>query len=182
VVRRLTRGLFFSVQAFSNLKHQIRSLAFASCSGRLGSILPPQTLKHIPSDFPEIYSAHPDSVKFRSCLIMGIISQILCRRVFDPFLFTLSSHHDDANRILQEKSRKLRQTSPKREATWRQQTLHAAYTAPQAKETVNQVAANIVTEIVEAVEPLADLSKRKELVVAVRKIVKTAAEAWRYTR
>ena len=113
---------------------------------------------------------------------MSTITRFLCVRIFDPFLFTLGRRHQEANDFLGEMSSRLQKASPRREAAWRQRLLYAAYTSPSAKQSVNNVAASIVKDIVEAVEGLSERSDRQAMITRIRQIVKLAAETWRYAR
>lgn len=79
-------------------------------------------------------------------------------------------------------SDQLRKKSTRREALWRQRTLHAAYTVSSAKQSINKIAASIVDEIVEAIKHFANPTHWKQVTLAVQNIVKTAAETWRYAR
>ena len=79
-------------------------------------------------------------------------------------------------------SQQLRHKSTRREASWRQQTLHAAYTATGAKQAVNRVAAGIVQEIKDEIEYLTCPNEQDQVQVAIQRIVKLAAETWRYAR
>ena len=170
-----------SVQAFAELRQQIRDLATNSRSDTLDHPLPEDLMKHIPSDFPIFLLTNNDSIDYGACLIMSVTSSILQIRIFEPFLLTLRKDHREATGLLQT-SRKLHQASPREEAAWRQQTLRAAYTSPYARETVNNVAASIVDQIISTIDVLIDVKRRKELLNLIRKIVKTAAESWRYAR
>jgi hypothetical protein len=76
----------------------------------------------------------------------------------------------------------IRRKSVRREALWRQQTLRAAYTTSDAKQSINVVAAVIVDEIVDHIRHFADPKHLDSLLVGVRKIVKLAAETWRLAR
>lgn len=76
----------------------------------------------------------------------------------------------------------LRKKSTRREALWRQRTLHAAYTISSAKQSINKIAAFIVDEVVEAIKYFSNPTRWEQVTVAVRRIVKTAAETWRYAR
>jgi len=76
----------------------------------------------------------------------------------------------------------IRRKSVRREALWRQQTLRAAYTTSDAKQSINVVAAVIVDEIVDHIRHFADPKQLDSLLLGVRKIVKLAAETWRLAR
>lgn len=76
----------------------------------------------------------------------------------------------------------IRRKSVRREAFWRQQTLKAAYTTSDAKQSINVVAAVIVDEIIDHIKHFADPKQLDALLTGVRKIVKLAAETWRHAR
>lgn len=76
----------------------------------------------------------------------------------------------------------IRRKSVRREAFWRQQTLKAAYTTSDAKQSINVAAAVIVDEIVDHIKHFADPKHLDSLLTGVRKIVKLAAETWRHAR
>lgn len=76
----------------------------------------------------------------------------------------------------------LRKKSTRREALWRQRTLHAAYTISSAKQSINKIAAYIVDEVVDAIKYFTNHHRWEQVTVAVRRIIKTAAETWRYAR
>lgn len=68
------------------------------------------------------------------------------------------------------------------EAFWRQQTLKAAYTTSDAKQSINVAAAVLVDEIIDQVKHFTDPKHLDSLLTGVRKIVKLAAETWRHAR
>lgn len=76
----------------------------------------------------------------------------------------------------------IRRKSVRREAFWRQQTLKAAYTTSDAKQSINVVAAVIVDEIVDHIKHFADPKQLDALLSSIRRIVKLAAETWRHAR
>ena len=84
--------------------------------------------------------------------------------------------------MLKEVSQSLSKKGAEKEAMWRQQISHAAYTAPNAQQCVNKTAAGIVEDILEIMDSLMHIEERSKLVAAVRNIVKVAAETWRYAR
>ena len=110
------------------------------------------------------------------------ISAIITRRIFEPFLFVLSGRLRPADELFVEMSQNLKRKSIRREALWRQRTLHAAFTAASAKQSINRIATRIVDEIIDAVKPFAQRARWQHVTAAVRHIVKTAAETWRYAR
>lgn len=124
----------------------------------------------------------PASRELRSAYIQHVISKTLNYRIFQPFLFTLGRRYDNADIFFQMLSMDIRRKSVRREAFWRQQTLKAAYTAPDAKHSINMTASVIVDEIVDHIKHFADPTQLDPLVMGVRKIVKLAAETWRHAR
>lgn len=110
------------------------------------------------------------------------ISDLITRRIFQPFLFVLNSRHDSVDYLFQDWSETMKEKSTKREALWRQRTLQAAYSASSAKKAINKTATTIVAEVVEAIRHFAHPTQQQNLSVAVRRVVKTAAETWRYAR
>lgn len=124
----------------------------------------------------------PASRELRSAYIQHFISKTLTYRIFQPFLFTLGRRYDKADTFFQMLSMDIRRKSVRREAFWRQQTLKAAYTTSDAKQSINVVAAVIVDEIVDHVKHFADPKKLDALLNGIRKIVKLAAETWRHAR
>ena len=97
-------------------------------------------------------------------------------------MFVLSGRLRSADALFFEMSRNLKSKSTRREASWRQRTLHAAYTAAGAKQTINNIANSIIHEIMDAIRYFTDRAKWQHVTLAVRRIVKTAAETWRYAR
>lgn len=110
------------------------------------------------------------------------MSKTITYRVFQPFLFTLGRRYDKADTFLQMLSMDIRRKSVRREAFWRQQTLKAAYTTSDAKQSINVAAAVIVDEIIDQIKHFADPKQLDSLLTGVRKIVKLAAETWRHAR
>lgn len=134
---------------------------------------------------PEIPSFMDDSFaasKIRSCYMQYTISSILLFRIFQPFLFTLGRRYGGVNTFLQSLSNHISRKSERREACWRQTTLRAAYTVSQAKEAINVVASVIVDEIIDEVKQFAHHSQWPALTIGIQRIVKTAAEVWRFAR
>ncbi|KAI9761928.1 MAG: hypothetical protein M4579_000711 [Chaenotheca gracillima] len=76
----------------------------------------------------------------------------------------------------------LRKKSAAREASWRQNTLYAAYTASTAKRATNAMAGAAVDEIVRQIKHFSSPGNFDAINEAVRGIVKKAAETWRYAR
>ncbi|KAL8679648.1 MAG: hypothetical protein Q9186_004109 [Xanthomendoza sp. 1 TL-2023] len=120
----------------------------------------------------------PASAQLRVAYVQSVISSIISRRIFQPFLFT----YDHFDSLFNEWGECLRGKSTKREAIWRQRTLHAAFSCPSSKQRINTFAATVVDEVVAAIKPFADRRQREPMTAAVRKVVKTAAETWRLAR
>jgi hypothetical protein len=114
--------------------------------------------------------------------VQHIVSRTLNYRIFQPFLFTLGRRHDKADTFFQMLSMDIRRKSVCCEAFWRQQTLKAAYTTSDAKQSINVAAAVLVDEIMDQVKHFADPRHLDSLLTDVRKIVKLAAETWRHAR
>ena len=124
----------------------------------------------------------PVATELRACYIQHVISGILLVRIFQPFLFTLGRRYGGVDTFLQSLSTDIRRKSERREAAWRQTTLRAAYTVSKAKEAINVVAAVIVDEIVGEIKLFAHHSCWPAITAGVQRIVKTAAEVWRFAR
>jgi hypothetical protein len=79
-------------------------------------------------------------------------------------------------------SHHIRDKSTRKEAIWRQQTLLAAFTSSGAKQRINTAAGTVVEEIVGAIKNFADPREEEGIKIAVKRIVKLAAETWRFAR
>lgn len=79
-------------------------------------------------------------------------------------------------------SHHIRDKSTRKEAIWRQQTLLAAFTSSGAKQRINTAAGTVVEEIVNAIKHFADPREEEGIKIAVKRIVKLAAETWRFAR
>ncbi|KAL8652895.1 MAG: hypothetical protein Q9226_004081 [Calogaya cf. arnoldii] len=164
-------------EAFGTLQQQISGLAQDFCE-----ICPPeipsQVARCLPPNLPPFLVDTPASAPVRIAYIQSLISNIINRRIFQPFLFTyaeLDSHFNEWGECLGNKS-------TKREAIWRQRTLHAAFSCASSKPKINTFAASVVDEVISAIKPFAARNERDQLKAAVRKIIKTAAETWRFAR
>ncbi|KAL1957984.1 hypothetical protein VTO42DRAFT_5196 [Malbranchea cinnamomea] len=131
---------------------------------------------------PQFLDNTQASRELRAAYIQHVISKTLTYRMFQPFLFTLGRRFDKADTFFQMLSSDIRRKSVRREAFWRQQTLKAAYTTSNAKQSINVAAAVIVDEIVDHIRHFTDPSRLDLVVTGVRKIVKLAAETWRLAR
>ena len=143
---------------------------------------PEHIMQKIPTQMPDFFSNSEASFELRAAYVEHVVSRILTQRVFQPFLFTLSRRNDSTDQLFQTMSQKLRQKSIRREAVWRQQTLHAAYTVSSAKQSINKIAAIIVEEIMDEIKYFTCPTQYEQVTVAIRRIVKIAAETWRYAR
>jgi hypothetical protein len=136
----------------------------------------------IPTEIPMFMDATTAAVELRAYYIQSVVSGILLVRIFQPFLFTLGRRYGGVDTFLQSLSTDIRQKSERREAAWRQTTLRAAYTVSKAKEAINVIAAVIVDEIMDEIKHFAHESHWPALMLGVQRIVKSAAEVWRYAR
>ena len=136
----------------------------------------------IPPGMPPFLDNTESAMKVRAACVKHHISSILTRCIFQPFLFVLEPRLAPADRLFREMSEELKRKSTKREAMWRQRTLYAAFTAPSAKQTINKVATRIVDEIMRTIRCFTPETRWPLLIVAIREIVKQAAETWRYAR
>jgi hypothetical protein len=143
---------------------------------------PKDVLSKIPSELPPFLDNTPASRELRCVYIQHVVSKTITYRVFQPFLFTLGRRYDKADTFFQMLSMDIRRKSVRREAFWRQQTLKAAYTTSDAKQSINVAAAVIVDEIIDHIKHFADPKHLDSLLTGVRKIVKLAAETWRHAR
>ncbi|KAJ5250401.1 hypothetical protein N7489_000811 [Penicillium chrysogenum] len=178
---RNTKGDQFFLDCFTELSQLIHNLS-KEHFGYLPIDPPKDILSKIPSELPPFLDNTPASRELRCAYIQHIISKTLTFRVFQPFLFTLGRRYDKADTFFQMLSMDIRRKSVRREAFWRQQTLKAAYTTSDAKQSINVAAAVIVDEIIDHIKHFADPKHLDSLLVGVRKIVKLAAETWRHAR
>ncbi|GAD92673.1 RNA polymerase Rpb1 C-terminal repeat domain-containing protein [Paecilomyces variotii No. 5] len=176
-----TKGDTFFLECFGKLQHLIIDLS-KKHFGYLPIDPPKDILAKIPSELPSFLDNTPASCELRAAYIQHVISKTLTYRIFQPFLFTLGRRFDKADTFFQLLSIDIRRKSVRREAFWRQQTLKAAYTTSDAKQSINVVAAVIVDEIIEQIRHFADPKKLDDLLTGVRMIVKLAAETWRHAR
>lgn len=170
-----------SNDAFHHLYKQISDLTLEHFRESVDSV-PAEVAKAIPPTIPPFFSNTESSIQLRAAYVEHMIAKIICRRIFQPFLFTISLRHGSPDLLFQSMSDHLRKKSTRREALWRQRTLHAAYTVSSAKQSINKIAAIIVDEVVDAIRYFTNQTRWEQVTVAVRRIVKTAAETWRYAR
>lgn len=146
------------------------------------SPVPADLRAQLPSNFPSFTSDTIPSRNLRAAYIVHTISRIVTARIFTPFLFSLSRSNSKTNSLLSSLSQHLREKSTRKESVWRQHTLMAAFTMSGAKQNVNNVAASVVEDIMEALKWFSEKSDRESLEVGVRRVVKLAAETWRFAR
>lgn len=170
-----------SVDTFSQLSKLILELA-ATHFVHLPVPPQPELLSQIPSTLPSILGDTLSAQHLRASYIAHIVSTILTSRVFTPFLFCIGRRFDKADDLFTNISHQLRAKSTRKEAIWRQHTLIAAYTTTDAKQRINSAAGAVVEEIVSELLPFTEPNAEESIRVAVRRIVKLAAEAWRYAR
>ncbi|KAL4888696.1 hypothetical protein BDV59DRAFT_136728 [Aspergillus ambiguus] len=176
-----TKGDSFFLDCFDQLSRLIVSLSKEHFA-YLAIDPPKDILSKLPPELPSFLDNTPASRELRAAYVQHVVSKTLTYRIFHPFLFTLGRRYDKADTFFQMLSMDIRRKSVRREAFWRQQTLKAAYTTSDAKQSINVVAAVIVDEIVDHLKHFADPRRLDSLVVGVRKIVKLAAETWRHAR
>lgn len=166
-----------SLESFDFLSKQILDLAqdfCSACPSRISSDLN----RAMPPDVPSFLTDTPACGPLRVAYVQSLVSDIINRRIFQHFLFTF----DDLDNVFNEWADYLGSKSTKREAIWRQRTLHAAFSCPSSKPRINKFASSIIDDIFYIIKPFADRSKREQMLGAIKKIVKTAAETWRYAR
>ncbi|KAF7713898.1 Uncharacterized protein PECH_006753 [Penicillium ucsense] len=178
---KTTKGDQFFVDCFAQLATLIADLS-NEYFVYLPIDPPKDILSKIPSELPSFLDNSPPSRALRAAYVQHVVSKTLTYRVFQPFLFTLGRRYDKADTFFQMLSSDIRRKSVRREAFWRQQTLKAAYTTSDAKQSINVAAAVIVDEIIDQIRHFADPRQLDSLLTAVRKIVKLAAETWRHAR
>lgn len=118
----------------------------------------------------------------RAAYVAHTVSKLITYRVFGPFLFSLGRRYDKADSLFLSMSNHIRDKSTRKEAIWRQQTLLAAFTSSGAKQRINTAAGTVVEEIVNAIRHFADPREEEGIKIAVKRIVKLAAETWRFAR
>lgn len=178
---KTTKGDEFFQDCFTQLSQLIHELSKEHFS-YLPIDPPKDILSKIPSELPSFLDNTPASRELRCAYVEHVVSKTITYRVFQPFLFTLGRRYDKADTFFQMLSMDIRRKSVRREAFWRQQTLKAAYTTSDAKQSINVAAAVIVDEIIDHIKHFADPKHLDTLLTGVRKIVKLAAETWRHAR
>ncbi|KAF2753242.1 hypothetical protein EJ05DRAFT_224310 [Pseudovirgaria hyperparasitica] len=157
---------------------QLANEHFDTCPPNLSA----ETTSTIPSELPPFLANTPPAKHVRTAYIAHLISTILTRRIFSPFLFSLPRSDTATDTLLASMSSHLQLKSTKKEAIWRQHTLTAAFQCDGAKAQINSVAGSVVEDITAALKPFALPAARSDVNAAVRRIVKLAAETWRLAR
>ncbi|CBX95495.1 predicted protein [Plenodomus lingam JN3] len=167
--------------SFSQLQKQIIDLASTHFM-HLPVRPPAEDLAQVPSNLPSFLGDTAASRQVRAAYIAHTISKLITYRVFGPFLFSLGTRYDKADSLFSSMSTHIRAKSTRKEAIWRQQTLLAAFTSSGAKQRINTAAGTVVEEIVNAIKHFADPKEEEGIKLAVKRIVKVAAETWRFAR
>jgi hypothetical protein len=141
-----------------------------------------EELAQVPTNLPSFLGDTTASRQVRAAYIAHTVSKLITYRVFGPFLFSLGRRYDKADGLFLSMSNHIRDKSTRKEAIWRQQTLLAAFTSSGAKQRINTAAGTVVEEIVNAVKHFADPKEEEGIKIAVKRIVKLAAETWRFAR
>ncbi|UPX11485.1 uncharacterized protein EKO05_0002091 [Ascochyta rabiei] len=170
-----------SLVSFSQLQKQIIDLA-ATHFKHLPVRPPHEDLAQVPHNLPSFLGDTPASRQVRAAYIVHTVSKLITYRVFGPFLFSLGRRYDKADSLFLSMSNHIRDKSTRKEAIWRQQTLLAAFTSSGAKQRINTAAGTVVEEIVNAIKHFADPKEEEGIKIAVKRIVKLAAETWRFAR
>ncbi|KAF2468122.1 uncharacterized protein BDR25DRAFT_57887, partial [Lindgomyces ingoldianus] len=176
-----SRGDTYYLVSFSQLQKQIVDLATTHFV-HLPVSPPPDVLANIPPELPSFLGDTVASRQLRAAYVAHTVSKMVTFRVFGPFLFSLGRRYDKADSLFSSMSNHIRDKSTRKEAIWRQQTLLAAFTSSGAKQRINTAAGTVVDEIVTAVKYFADPKEEEGIRIAVRRIVKLAAETWRFAR
>ncbi|KAH7076699.1 hypothetical protein BKA63DRAFT_594181 [Paraphoma chrysanthemicola] len=143
---------------------------------------PSEDLAQVPSNLPSFLGDTSASRQVRAAYVAHTVSKLITYRVFGPFLFSLGRRYDKADSLFSSMSHHIRDKSTRKEAIWRQQTLLAAFTSSGAKQRINTAAGTVVEEIVSAIKHFADPREEEGIKIAVKRIVKLAAETWRFAR
>ncbi|KAJ4990236.1 hypothetical protein SVAN01_04327 [Stagonosporopsis vannaccii] len=176
-----SKGDTYYLVSFSQLQKQIIDLA-ATHFKHLPVRPPHEDLAQVPHNLPSFLGDTPASRQVRAAYIAHTVSKLITYRVFGPFLFSLGRRYDKADSLFLSMSHHIRDKSTRKEAIWRQQTLLAAFTSSGAKQRINTAAGTVVEEIVNAIKHFADPREEEGIKIAVKRIVKLAAETWRFAR
>ncbi|KAH8733057.1 hypothetical protein GQ44DRAFT_734949 [Phaeosphaeriaceae sp. PMI808] len=171
----------YSLVSFSQLQKQIIDLATTHFV-HLPVRPPAEELAQVPSNLPSFLGDTVASRQVRAAYVAHTVSKLITYRVFGPFLFSLGRRYDKADSLFLSMSHHIRDKSTRKEAIWRQQTLLAAFTSSGAKQRINTAAGSVVEEIVNAIKHFADPREEEGIKIAVKRIVKLAAETWRFAR
>jgi hypothetical protein len=170
-----------SREGFHQLAVQIAKVS-RECFVELPATTSKERMLLIPDEVPTFMDTTAAADEIRACYIQYLISSILHDRIFQPFLFTLRRRYVGVDAFLQSLSKDICRKSERREAIWRQTTLRAAYTVSKAKEAINVVTAAIADEVVDEIKHFAHRSAWPAIVCGIQRIVRSAAEMWRFAR
>ncbi|KAF2253423.1 hypothetical protein BU26DRAFT_222640 [Trematosphaeria pertusa] len=176
-----SKGDTYYLVSFTQLQKQILDLATTHFV-HLPVAPPPEDLALIPTTLPSFLGDTTASRQLRSAYVAHTVSKLVTYRVFGPFLFSLGRRYDKADSLFSSMSNHIRDKSSRKEAIWRQQTLLAAFTSSGAKQRINTAAGTVVEEIVNAIKHFADPREEEGIKIAVKRIIKLAAETWRFAR
>lgn len=168
-----------SHDAFNSLQSQISHLAVRYFRDGPKQA-PNDVIERIPKKLSSILSNTDPSKQLRVAYIEHMVSSAITHQIFEPFLFTLAIRRKSMDNLVTEWSESLWEKSKTGQTFFRQQILHAAYTSPSAKQSINKAAMVIVDNILDAITPFADQANWESIRVGIRRIVKLAAETWRY--
>lgn len=168
-----------SHDAFNSLQSQISHLAVRYFRDGPEQV-PNDVIERIPKKLPSILSNTDSSKQLRVAYIEHMVSSAITHQIFEPFLFTLATRRKSMDNLVMEWSKSLWEKSKTRQTLFRQQILHAAYTSSSAKQSINKAAMVIIDKIVDAITPFANQANWESIRVGIRRIVKLAAETWRY--
>jgi hypothetical protein len=114
--------------------------------------------------------------------IVHALCKIIVEMIFTPFLFGVDAGTDDKDSTFSNMSEQLKSRSTKKEAMWRQSTLLAHFSSPEAKQRINTAAVAVVQAMLAVVQPFLGPDETDDVRNKIRAIVKLATETWRYSR
>ncbi|KAK7606160.1 hypothetical protein JOL62DRAFT_368894 [Phyllosticta paracitricarpa] len=175
-----SKGDEYYLGAFSRLQRQVLAVS-SNHFKKLPDPPAADVLARLPPNVPDFFADSTSAAHLRVSFVMYSISKILTTRIFEPFFFSPDGDADPSVKLLKAISTQLREKDLVREATWRQHTLSSLFRGPDAKRCINAAASSVVDEICKTLEPFLANKIDEELVHAeVRRIVKLAAETWRF--
>ncbi|RPA78748.1 hypothetical protein BJ508DRAFT_328922 [Ascobolus immersus RN42] len=129
-----------------------------------------------------IRSPNPSSQYLRQSFVQHTISRLLCQKIFNPFVFTLTKSSNRISTYLQTLSEDLRKKSTRREAVWRMYTMSAVFQTSSSKKAASIIATTVQEEIIDLLSPFLEARRLDSFKSSLGKIVKLAVETWRYAR